>query len=139
MQDVPIDRLRADWTAHAAEHGLTLDVVEDLLGHGSTREARVPAAARGPDRPRQHLGCAGLLRVLAKGQPTGARVAELEALAARTLADREIVKLPDAPAQAGVVEARYSTRDLLETEATDSPTRSPSSRRHRALASRATG
>ena len=116
--DVPIDRLRLDWAARATEHCLTPGMVDELLGHDEVREARVPA--RLPEDLTECVstfGRAELLQALAQGQSTGARVDELENLAARVLADPEIVALPDGKARAGVLEPRFTTREMLATEA----------------------
>jgi len=45
-QDVPVDRLRLDWAARAAEHGLTLDI-----GQRNDRDRGILNGQRG-DRPR---------------------------------------------------------------------------------------
>lgn len=85
-------------------------MVDELLGHEEAREARVPA--RLPEDLTERvstLGRAELLQALAQGQATGARVDELERLAAHVLANPEIVPLPEAPARASVVEPRYTT------------------------------
>ena len=117
-QVVPFDRLRLDLAARAAEHGLTPDLVDDLLGSERARQARVPAHLS-LDLTEQvsTFGRAEVLQALAAAQPTGARVVELEALAAQALADPEFVGLRQAAAKAGVVETRYTTRELLDTEA----------------------
>jgi len=117
-QHVPLDRLRLDWTARAAEHGLTDGIVERLIGRAVVREARAPA--RLPEdltKRASTFGRGELLQALAMAQPGGARVAELEALADTLLTNVEVVRLRDGTAQAGVTEPRYTTRELLETEA----------------------
>ena len=120
-QDVEFDRLRADWTARAAEHGLASDSVGRLLGPGhlvEVRPTRVPARLDHElTEQASTFGRAEVLQALAAAQPEGARVAELEAVASRVLADPEIVRLPASEARAGVVERRYTTRELLAIEA----------------------
>ena len=120
-QDVEFDRLRADWTARAAKHGLTRDSVERLLGPGrlvEVRPTRVPARLDHElTEQASTFGRAEVLQALAAAQPEGARVGELEAVADQVLADPEIVRLPASEARAGVVEPRYTTRELLAVEA----------------------
>ncbi|MDP9384522.1 MAG: AAA family ATPase, partial [Actinomycetota bacterium] len=117
-QHTPLDRLRLDWVACAGEHGLTLGMVDELLGFGEVREARAPE--RLPDELTERASTFGrpeLLQALAARQPAGARVRDLETMADGLLTDAEAVPLPPAAAKAGVVEARYTTRELLEIEA----------------------
>lgn len=117
-ENVPFARLRAEWAARAQEHGLSDEVVEGLFGAPRVPELRVPSGLTFELTERAStFGQAELLAVLAAAQPAGARVAELEAIARRVLSDPEIVALPPAAAKAGVVEPRYTTRELLRTEA----------------------
>ena len=120
-QNVAFDRLRADWTARAEEHGLSRDAVEQLVHVGELRErpaVRLPVRLdRGLTEQASTFGRAEVLQALAAAQPMGAGVSELEALADRVLADAEIVRVEPGAARAGVVEARYTTRELLAIEA----------------------
>ncbi len=117
-ENVPLDRLRADWTARAAEHGLTRETVDDLLGNGRACPARVPARLTFEvTEQASTFGRPELLAALAAAQGPGASIGELEGLANRVLANPDVVALPPAAAKAGVVEPRYTTQELLDTEA----------------------
>jgi Ti-type conjugative transfer relaxase TraA len=116
-QDVPVDRLRELWRARAAEHGLTPAMVERLVAP----QLRIPTPAIavepvGLTESASTFGRPELLQALAQAQTEGATVAELERLADELLADREVVRLGDGLAPAGLTESRYSTVELLATE-----------------------
>jgi hypothetical protein len=99
-QDVPLDRLRLDWTSRAAEHGLTAGTVERLLGRSDARAAEVsPGVLEELTRRRSTFGRPELLAALAANQPAGGRVAELDALANHILAGPAVVALPRAAAR----------------------------------------
>ncbi|UTI62283.1 relaxase domain-containing protein [Paraconexibacter antarcticus] len=114
----PLARQRTEWRARASEHGLTPDRVADLAGQTARRDApRVQAI--NPEVLTEQASTFGrpeLLQALAEAQPAGARVADLEQLAATSLDDRGIVRLRDGIAAASITERRYSTRDLLRIE-----------------------
>ncbi|MCW2986824.1 MAG: conjugative relaxase [Conexibacter sp.] len=115
----PLVRQRAQWQARAAEHGLGPNELADLTAKQPLRE---PSDARGidPDLLTAHTSTFGrpeLLQALAEAQPGGAHVTDLERLAAATLDAPEIVRLRDGTAAAAVTEPRFSTRELLDTEA----------------------
>lgn len=99
-QDVDVDRLREQWGARAAEHGLDapklvrlvqdgyhgIPIASDVNPQVLTNEASI-------------FGRAELLQALAEAQPRGARISDLERIADRMLDYREIVSLPRGPAR----------------------------------------
>ncbi|MEA2304777.1 MAG: hypothetical protein QOH43_2057 [Solirubrobacteraceae bacterium] len=109
---VPIGRLRDEWRARAAEHGLTRQDVEYLL----TRRFQSKAVPREVDLDELTKHAAtfarrDVLQAIAEAHHDGARtVDELEAKADEILDSREIVRIPD-PA-----EARYTTETQLRIE-----------------------
>ncbi len=116
-QDVSVDRLREQWRARAAEHGLTAPVVERILQPGDRAVPWVTAV--GPEaltREVSVFGRAELLQALAEAQPRGASIANLEQVADAMLTDREIVPLPHGRVPAGLTEARFTTGELLDIE-----------------------
>jgi hypothetical protein len=107
-----------DWTGRAEEHGLTRDMVNDLLRDAQVRRPADPAELTFEVTERAStFGRAELLQALAAAQPSGARIVELEALVDSVLAGADVVALGKAAAKAGVIEARYTTQELLDTEA----------------------
>ncbi len=116
-QDMPLDRLRADWRSRAEEHGLTARVVERIFRSRSRMVPLTqPVASEALTRKASVFGRPELLQALAAAQPAGAGVRELERLADLALADREVVALRDGPAPAGLTEPRFTTRELLRIE-----------------------
>lgn len=114
----PLARQRAQWRARAAEHGLGPDKLADL-----TAQPRppTPTALTGidPEQLTEHASTFGrpdVLQALARAQPTGARLADLERLADQTLNAAQVVRLRDGTAQAGITEHRFSTQELLAAE-----------------------
>ncbi|MCU1676648.1 MAG: putative ATP-dependent exoDNAse, partial [Frankiales bacterium] len=109
---VPIERLREEWRARAAEHGLTQQRVEELL----TRRFRTRATAREVDLGELTADAAtftrrDVLQAVAEAHHDGApTIAELEAKADDILSTREVVRIPD-PA-----ETRYTTETQLRFE-----------------------
>jgi conjugative relaxase-like TrwC/TraI family protein len=109
---VPIARLREEWRARAAEHGLTQQHVEHLL----TRRFRSPATPRELDldeltRHAATFSRRDVLQALAEGHHDGVRtVAELEAKADELLTSYEIVRITDP------TETRYTTEMQLRLE-----------------------
>jgi conjugative relaxase-like TrwC/TraI family protein len=115
----PLTRQRAEWRARAAEHGLTPEQVAGLADQAARRDAPRTRAID-PEVLTEHASTFGrpeLLQALAQAQPAGAHVTDLERSAATALDDREVVRLRDGVAAASVTERRYSTRELLATEA----------------------
>jgi len=116
-QEIRGDRLREQWRARAAEHGLPAREVERILRPGSRI---VPFAEPVPPeamtRDVSVFGRPELLQALAEAQPRGAKLDELERLADAALAECEVVALPHGPAPAGTSEARFTTRELLDIE-----------------------
>jgi Ti-type conjugative transfer relaxase TraA len=109
---VPIERLREEWRARAAEHGLTQQRVEELL----TRRFRTRATAREVDLDELTARAAtftrrDVLQAVAEAHHDGApTIAELEAKADEILSTREVVRIAD-PA-----ETRYTTETQLRFE-----------------------
>ncbi len=115
--DVSVDRLREQWRARAAEHGLTGPDVERILQPGD-RDVPWVTAVR-PEALTLEVsvfGRAELLQALAEAQPRGAAVADLERVADAMLEDRELVALPRGPVPAGLTEARFTTGEMLAVE-----------------------
>ena len=113
-QDLSVDRLREQWRARAAEHGLTAPALERVLQPGDRAVPWVTAV--GPEaltREVSVFGRAELLQALAGAQPRGASIANLEQVADAMLTDREIVPLPHGRVPAGLTEARFTTGELL--------------------------
>ena len=116
-QEVDADRLREQWRARAAEHGLDAPALEQLLRPGD-RAVGFPRAVAPEALTREAsvFGRAELLQALAQAQPRGARITELELLADGTLAARELVALPHGPVAAGLSEPRFTTAEMLSVE-----------------------
>lgn len=108
----PFARLREQWQARAAEHGLTRERIEELL----TRRWREPAKPADVDldeltRHKSTFTRRDVLQAICEAHPDGAPSIEvLEAKADELLRGREIVRIPD---PAGT---RYTTRDQLDLE-----------------------
>ena len=109
---VPMDRLREEWRARAAEHGMSQSRVEELLSP-RWRERQAPAEVdldklteRSSTFTRREV-----LQAICEAHPDGvATVAELEAQVDELLGREEIVRIPD---PAGT---RYTTRSHLQLE-----------------------
>lgn len=117
---VPIDRLREDWRARAAEHGLTRFRVRALFGRGRVRDLDVERfedvasaleGAGGLTCERSTFCRRDVLQAVAEAAGRGARVGDLEARADAFLARSSVVEL--APTAA---ERRYTTRELVTIE-----------------------
>ena len=112
-QNVAFDRLRADWTARAEEHGLSRDAVEQLVHVGELRER---PAVRLPVRLDRELteqastfGRAEVLQALAAAQPIGRR--RLRARGARGPRARRPRDRPSrSPERRGPASSRRATR-----------------------------
>jgi Ti-type conjugative transfer relaxase TraA len=116
---VPVDRLREEWRARAAEHGLSRLELRQVLRRrlDPPRQLDLDALAvwleseKGLTRERSTFTRRDVLQVFAEAARDGARVEVIERQAAAFLARPEIVELePDAG------EARYTTRGLVRTE-----------------------
>jgi conjugative relaxase-like TrwC/TraI family protein len=116
-QDVDVDRLREQWSARAAEHGLDAPALEHVTQPGYRG---IPIASDvAPQvltREASTFGRPELLQALADNQPRGARISDLERVANRMLDYREVVALPEGRAPAGLTEARFTTTDMLALE-----------------------
>ena len=118
--DVPIERLREDWRARAAEHGLTRFRVQalfrrrrprDLDRHPLSEVAAELEPAGGLTRQRSTFSRRDVLQAFAEAASDGARVCDVEAQADAFLARNSIVEVEPV---AG--EPRFTTRELLEIE-----------------------
>ena len=119
--DVPADRLRDEWRARAAEHGLDRFRLRRVLGQPPRRIARDELAAErlarrlegplGLTRDQSRFTRRDVLQAFAEEAREGARVEQLERRATAFLARAEVVALPG---DGG--ERRYTTSDLLEIE-----------------------
>jgi Ti-type conjugative transfer relaxase TraA len=119
--DVPVDRLRADWCARAAEHGFGRRELADVLGRSAAerREVAAPsdpalASPEGVTREASTFDRRTVLREWAEAHPAGAPVSRIEALADAWLASDDAVQLE--PATNASLGPRYSTPDMLATE-----------------------
>ena len=114
---VPVDRLREQWRARAAEHGLgRVALIRFVRPQSERRHEGRDLAERleGPDGlTRQHSTFTrrDVLQAFAEHARDGASVTAIESRADAFLARDGVVELEPL---AG--ECRYSTRDLLETE-----------------------
>ncbi len=116
-RDVNVDRLREQWCARAAEHGLEAPAVERLLRGGYRGIPIASDVSPGAlTREASTFGRPELLQALADAQPLGARVSDLERIADNMLDYREVVALPRGRAPAGLTEPRFTTQEMLATE-----------------------
>jgi conjugative relaxase-like TrwC/TraI family protein len=119
--DVPVNRLREEWRARAAEHGLDRDAVAALVQPHPARPA-VPPDARflssddALTREASTFDRRAVLREWAEAHRDGATVREVEKLADEWLASPAAVRLTQSDA-APVGGSRYSTPEMLATEA----------------------
>ena len=116
--DVPVDRLREQWRARAAEHGLDEWALQDVVGQPSWREpdseevvAQRLESADGLTRERSTFSRREVVRGFAEAAAERARVETIEAAADAFLSRREVVAVGE---QAG--ERRYTTHELLQIE-----------------------
>jgi conjugative relaxase-like TrwC/TraI family protein len=117
---VPAERLRDEWRARAAEHGLDARRVRRLLG---LVRRRPPERRRVEEMATRMLGANGLtrdrstftrgdvLQALAEGARDGASIPQLEAQADAVLGSDRVVALTE-----DGDEPRYTTGELLEVE-----------------------
>ena len=117
---VPVDRLRAEWRARAAEHGLGRRQVQRMFRRVPDRPLdedpveRLVCRLEGPDgltRERSTFTRRDVVQAFADAARSGARVQAIEGHASRFLSRQEIIELD---AEAG--EPRYTTLSLLQIE-----------------------
>jgi Ti-type conjugative transfer relaxase TraA len=121
--DVPVHRLRADWRARAAEHGLDRHGLERVLSPGRERQTPAPTldesrrvadqllSPRGLTREASTFTRRDVVRAFAEAARDGATIAEIETAADALLARHAAVELKPVGA-----ERTYTTADLLELE-----------------------
>ena len=119
--DVPVDRLREEWRARAAEHGLGRDELRRVVGRRDV-ERRAPEpldpafldSHDGLTREASTFDRRDVLREWAEAHRAGAPVSEVERLADEWLASPSAVRLEHVTtAPAG---PRFSTPEMLATE-----------------------
>ena len=117
---VPVDRLRAQWRARAAEHGLGRLQVQRVLRRFPFRSidddlvASLAPRLEGSDgltRERSSFTRRDVVQAFANAAQDGANVNQIERHAAELLARPGIVEL-----EAASGEPQYTTRDLLQAE-----------------------
>jgi conjugative relaxase-like TrwC/TraI family protein len=124
---VPVDRLRAEWRARAAEHGLDQEGVRRLLGAArpevAERELAVAAGEivgpHGICREHSAFDRRAALRWWAAAHRHGAQPEQVGAITDAWLASPNAVALSDPdrrPAREPDSEQRYSTPEMLEIE-----------------------
>ena len=119
-RDVPIERLREQWRARAAEHGLTRVRVRSLLGRTRAhtidpeaveRLARRLEGAEGMTRESSSFTRREVVMAFAEAAGAGATVSEIEARAEAFLGREQVVELEPVTGA-----RRYTTRELLAVE-----------------------
>ncbi len=112
---VAVERLREQWRARAAEHGLHREAVAALVGRALERRGeRRPA----PDELTEQASTftrRDVLQAVAAAQLDGASVAQVEALADELLARVDIVELEPAEDK-GPREPQFTTTGMLAVE-----------------------
>ncbi len=115
---VPVDRLREDWRARAAEHGLDEWALRDVVDRAVWRDpepeevvAQRLESDEGLTRERSTFTRRDVVQTFAEASRDGARVEAIERAADPFLTRAAVVELDQ---QAG--EQRYSTRELLDIE-----------------------
>jgi Ti-type conjugative transfer relaxase TraA len=115
---VPVDRLREEWRARAAEHGLDQWALADVVGRGAPRDPElqedVARRLAGPDgltRDRSTFSRREVVQAFADAARDGARVEEIESAADASLRRGEVIALGETAR-----ELRYTTRELLRIE-----------------------
>jgi Ti-type conjugative transfer relaxase TraA len=116
---VPVDRLREQWCARAAEHGFGQAELADVLERNHTspvdevaldRIATELAGARGVTRETSAFDRRAVLQEWAARHRNGASVRRIEDLADRWLHQPDVIQLEDGR------DPRYSTREMLDIE-----------------------
>jgi len=115
---VPMERLREEWRARAAEHGLTQERIEQLLTP-RWREHEVPREVD-LDELTKHSSTftrRDVLQAVCEAHPDGAaNIAELEAKADQLLRSHGIVRIPDPAGELFTTERQLAAeRGLLES------------------------
>jgi Ti-type conjugative transfer relaxase TraA len=116
---VPVDRLREEWRARAAEHGLGRFELRRVLRRGTSRRPRehwdeLPGRLLGDDgltAGRSTFMRRDVLQAIAEAARDGVHVHSVERWVDAFLAEADLVELT---AECG--EPRYTTRSLLRTE-----------------------
>jgi conjugative relaxase-like TrwC/TraI family protein len=115
---VPVDRLRAEWRARSAEHGLDQWALADVVDRGASRDpgpqedvARRLAGPEGLTRDRSTFSRREVVQAFAEAAHDGARVEEIESAADAFLRRGEVIALGETAR-----EPRYTTRELLQIE-----------------------
>jgi Ti-type conjugative transfer relaxase TraA len=112
---VPVERLREQWRARAAEHGLDRHTVEALIDRSlEPRGEQHPA----PDELTEQASTftrRDVLQAVAAAQADGASVTRVEALADELLARPDVVELRRSE-DAGPPERRFTTTAMLAIE-----------------------
>lgn len=116
--DVPVDRLREEWRARAAEHGLDEWALQDVVERPSWREpdseevvAQRLESADGLTRDRSTFTRREAVQGFAEAAAEGARIEAIERAADAFLSRGEVLAVGE---RAG--ERRYTTRGLLRIE-----------------------
>jgi Ti-type conjugative transfer relaxase TraA len=115
---MPIDRLRADWRARAAEHGFGRDELAEVLGRADRHEplpARVDGALPELTEQASTFDRRDVVHALVQRHHAGGSVEEIEAETDRWLASAEAV--PVEGDERPHVPRRYSTPEMLRLEA----------------------
>lgn len=117
--DVPVDRLREQWRARAAEHGFGRDEISQVLHRGKLLPAPRPDVAqvgeqlagdRGVTRENSTFDRRDVIQACAEHHRHGGDIHTIEQLAEHWLMRPDVVRLDGGPAP------RYSTRQLLGLE-----------------------
>jgi conjugative relaxase-like TrwC/TraI family protein len=117
---VPRSRLREEWRARSAEHGLSRFRVRRILGRAPARAMdvlsieQIATRLAGPEgltRESSTFTRRDVVQAFAEAAPTGARVLEVEAQADAFLARHAVVELEPVSGQ-----RRFTTRELLAIE-----------------------
>ena len=112
---VPIERLREEWRARAAEHGLGREAVDALIGREpEPRGERRPA----PDELTEQASTftrRDVVQAVAAAQADGAPVERVEALADELLGRADVVTLQPIKGK-GPDEQRFTTTGMLAVE-----------------------
>jgi Ti-type conjugative transfer relaxase TraA len=119
--EVPANRLREEWRARAAEHGLDREATARLIGSRSRPHAPTPhpvflSSESGLTSEASSFDRRAVLREWAEAHRDGASVRTIEALADDWLASPAAVRLTDGDDEP-VGGPRYSTPEMLATEA----------------------
>ncbi len=116
---VPVDRLREEWRARAAEHGFGRAELADVLERAPHPAVEKPAlervaaelaGARGVTREASAFDRRAVVQQWATHHRYGARSRRIEDLADRWLGQPDVVQLDHAR------DPRYSTREMLDLE-----------------------